>query len=173
MGRIVRLNEREFDNLIKKIIIESRRFNSQEVVDKILDKISSQGLDSLTDKERYILNNPDEEFEMDDSEDDYDESYFSDIINEIIEKGLVKKENLSNEDEDVYVVTSIETEDDTELPYFFNDSLVFYVDDENKVLTIDFDAQELSDEVMEVFNYIVNVWEPQLPDIKINIELNR
>jgi len=173
MKKIVRLNEGEFNNLVKEIIEETHRFNSQDEVDRILDKINSQGIDSLTDEEKYIINNPDEEFQTDDSR-NYDDSHGNSIIYEIIEKGLVRKENVFWAEENVFVINSVETDDDVELPYFaLGDSLVLFADDENKVLTIDFDAQVLDDEVMEVFDYIVDVWEPQLPGIKIVIELNR
>lgn len=178
MKKIIRLNERELNNLIGKIIIETKRFNSQDDVDRILDKIGEFGIDSLTDEEKYIINNPDEEIDNDEESDDYDESHGSEIMYELIEKGLLRKKDVffaetNDEGEDVFVVNSIETEDNVEFPYFaLGEQLVFYCDDRNITLKIDFDVEDLTDDVREVADYIMDVWEPMLPHMKIDIKLN-
>ena len=61
MKKIIRLTESELLSLVNKVIVESKRFKNQEMIDDILDKISSQGIDSLTDFEREMLDNPDVE----------------------------------------------------------------------------------------------------------------
>jgi hypothetical protein len=53
----------KIDTYIQKslrLILESQEFANQEMVDAILDKVSNYGMESLTPKERKILQNPDE-----------------------------------------------------------------------------------------------------------------
>jgi len=58
MKKIIRLTESDLVRLVKRAINE-KRFTNQVEVDKILDKISSQGINSLTSREKKILDNPD------------------------------------------------------------------------------------------------------------------
>ena len=59
MKKVLRLTESELVSLVKKMITEAKRLKNQDMIDDILDKISSQGIDSLTKTEKYILDNPD------------------------------------------------------------------------------------------------------------------
>ena len=61
MKKVLRLTESELVSLVKKMITEAKRLKNQDMIDDILDKISSQGIDSLTDDEKFILDNPDVE----------------------------------------------------------------------------------------------------------------
>ena len=47
MKKIIRLTESDLIRLVKRVINE-RRFANQSEVDRILDKISSEGMGSLT-----------------------------------------------------------------------------------------------------------------------------
>jgi hypothetical protein len=58
MKKVLRLTESELFGLVRKVIKEAKRLKNQDMIDAILDKISSQGIDSLDDTERYILDNP-------------------------------------------------------------------------------------------------------------------
>lgn len=58
MKKIIRLTESDLISLVKRVINE-KKFNNQSEVDRILDKISTQGIDSLTQREKNILDNPD------------------------------------------------------------------------------------------------------------------
>lgn len=59
MKKIIRLTEGDLIKVVKKILSEAR-FNNQQEVDYILGKVSKHGMDSLTDREKRILNNPDD-----------------------------------------------------------------------------------------------------------------
>lgn len=59
MKKVLRLSESELIKLVKKIINERKSFVNQNMVDAILDKIGSDGYESLSDLERQILDNPD------------------------------------------------------------------------------------------------------------------
>lgn len=61
MKKVIRLTESELFGLVRKIIKEAKSFKNQDRVDAILDKISSDGYESLTDIEKEILANPDAE----------------------------------------------------------------------------------------------------------------
>ena len=63
MKKIIRLTESDLIRLVKRVINE-KRFANQAEVDRILDKISSEGMESLTPEEREILQNPDKPIEV-------------------------------------------------------------------------------------------------------------
>jgi predicted acetyltransferase len=63
MKKIIRLTESDLIRLVKRVINE-KKFTNQSEVDRILDKISSEGMSSLTPEEKYILQNPDKPIEV-------------------------------------------------------------------------------------------------------------
>ena len=63
MKKIIRLTESDLIRLVKRVINE-KKFTNQSEVDRILDKISSEGMDSLTPEEKEILQNPDKPIEV-------------------------------------------------------------------------------------------------------------
>jgi hypothetical protein len=63
MKKIIRLTESDLIRLVKRVINE-KRFANQAEVDRILDKISSEGMESLTPEEKEILQNPDTPIEV-------------------------------------------------------------------------------------------------------------
>ena len=54
MKKVLRLTESELVSLVNKVVTESKRLKNQEIVDFLLDKINSQGIDSLTKSEKYF-----------------------------------------------------------------------------------------------------------------------
>ena len=62
MKKIIRLTESDLIRLVKRVINE-RSFANQSEVDRVLDKISAEGMDSLTPEEKEILQNPDKVME--------------------------------------------------------------------------------------------------------------
>jgi len=63
MKKIIKLTESDLIRLVKRVINE-KKFTNQSEVDRILDKISSEGMDSLTPEEKHILQNPDKPIEV-------------------------------------------------------------------------------------------------------------
>ena len=82
MKKIIRLTESDLIRLVKRVINE-RSFANQSEVDRILDKISAEGMDSLTPEEKEILQNPDKVMEK---EPEYEEPEY--------EKGNEEFDNL-------------------------------------------------------------------------------
>ena len=91
MKKIIRLTESDLIRLVKRVINE-RRFANQSEVDRILDKISSEGMGSLTPEEKSILDNPDApierepEIEEPETRDDKDSKF--NILYEKVKEGL-------------------------------------------------------------------------------------
>jgi len=91
MKKIIRLTESDLIRLVKRVINE-KRFANQAEVDIILDKISSEGMDSLTPEEKEILQNPDKPIEVEPEVEEPEtremESNDFNIIYEKVKEGL-------------------------------------------------------------------------------------
>ena len=91
MKKIIRLTESDLVRLVKRVINE-RRFANQAEIDRILDKISSKGMSSLTPEEKSILDNPDApierepEIEEPETRDDKDSDFYK--LYEKVKEGL-------------------------------------------------------------------------------------
>lgn len=85
MKKIIKLTESDLLRLVKRVINE-KRFVNQSEVDRILDKISSQGMGSLTPDEKSILDNPDTPIETEPEELPSDESDNEDNFQQIYQK---------------------------------------------------------------------------------------
>ena len=91
MKKIIRLTESDLVRLVKRVINE-KRFANQSEVDRILDKISSKGMGSLTPEEKSILDNPDApierepEIEEPETRDDKDSDFYK--LYEKVKEGL-------------------------------------------------------------------------------------
>ena len=91
MKKIIKLTESDLIRLVKRVINE-RKFANQSEVDRILDKISSEGMDSLTPEEKEILQNPDKPIEVEPEVEEPEtremESNDFNIIYEKVKEGL-------------------------------------------------------------------------------------
>jgi hypothetical protein len=85
MKKIIKLTESDLLRLVKRVINE-KRFVNQSEVDRILDKISSEGMKSLTPEEKSILDNPDTPIEVETEELPSDESDNEDNFQQIYQK---------------------------------------------------------------------------------------
>ncbi len=85
MKKIIKLTESDLLRLVKRVINE-KRFVNQSEVDRILDKISSEGMESLTPEEKSILDNPDTPIEVETEELPSDESDNEDNFQQIYQK---------------------------------------------------------------------------------------
>ena len=120
MKKVLRLSESELVSLVKKMITEAKRLKNQDMIDAILDKISSQGIDSLSKTEKFILDNPDED--LDRTEDSEFMSHELDCLRSYIEfmfepSDVETDENgnyVNHEGGDLYVWNNNETPEDTE-----------------------------------------------------------
>jgi hypothetical protein len=120
MKKVLRLTESELVSLVNKMITEAKRLKNQDIIDAILDKISSQGIDSLTKTEKYILDNPDDD--LDKTEDSDFMSHELDCLKSYIEfmfepSDVETDENgnyVNHEGGDLYVWNNNETPEDTE-----------------------------------------------------------
>lgn len=120
MKKVLRLSESELVSLVKKMITEAKRLKNQDVIDAILDKISSQGIDSLSKTEKFILDNPDED--LDRTEDSEFMSHERECLRSYIEfmfepSDVETDENgnyVDHEGGDLYVWNNNEAPEDTE-----------------------------------------------------------
>ena len=120
MKKVLRLTESELVSLVNKVITEAKRLKNQDIIDAILDKISSQGIDSLTKTEKYILDNPDDD--LDKTEDSDFMSHELDCLKSYIEFMFEPSDVETDEDGnyvnheggDLYVWNNNETPEDTE-----------------------------------------------------------
>mgnify|MGYP003330333267 CR=1 FL=1 len=103
MKKIIRLTESDLVRLVKRVINE-RRFANQSEVDRILDKISSKGMGSLTPEEKSILDNPDApierepEIEEPETRDDKDSDFYKlyEKVKDASEENNILSSSISN-----------------------------------------------------------------------------
>jgi hypothetical protein len=152
------LSESQYQRLVE------RDFVNQEFVDNILDKISAQGEESLTDLERYILKNPNEPIVK---YGDQDDDCIEDVIKLLFLNRLVDGESMKVY-EDFIEVSKFA--DAPNLDYFNGENFIrFYClfDDGRKVMMDFADNGESREEVKA---HIKNVWENKLPDTEFIVD---
>ena len=162
MKKVLRLTESELVSLVNKMITEAKRLKNQDMIDAILDKIGSQGIDSLDDDERYILDNPDDERVKVDVTGDSDESmgHELDCLRSYIEFMFEPSEVETDEDGnyvnheggDLYVWNNNEPPEDTEDCRFrFIDYLMELINSNAFVECEGLDLQDVDAHVYDFF----------------------
>jgi len=120
MKKVLRLTESELFGLVKNVIKEAKRLKNQDIIDAILDKISSQGIDSLTKTEKYILDNPDADLDKTGDSDfmSHEVECLRSYIEFMFEPSDVETDENGNyvnhEGGDLYVWNNNQTPEDTE-----------------------------------------------------------
>jgi hypothetical protein len=99
---------------LRKLLIETAKLPNQEEIDRVLDKISVSGMESLTPEEKAVLDNPEAEPEKEPYVDPYeeDELDLDDMDSFVNDLSLMKRlerrwsrESLSDEPNDYQVKT--------------------------------------------------------------------
>jgi len=164
MKKVVRLSESDLVKLIKNMLSEQKNFRSQEYVDRILDKLNKYGVDSITDDEREILNNPNDDWgDAPDEENEYVET----VIKTMSELGFIETNKINIGEGgfelnsikgknfnyfsrgDGHLVFEIETEDDDYINVYFHGE--------------DYDEDELDVKWRkQVYKFIMDNWSEPL-----------
>lgn len=147
------------ESRLKEIIGEQVNLKNQEMVDKILDKVSKNGMQSLSAKELSFLKNPDdsESFLSSDSEDLDGVEY---VMDALINMGLVEEQDITIEYEDDKYFIEIDNLKSEEFDFFFECDGVLRIDVDHDsaldIYNVDLGAwgsDECLDEKIEVYDY--------------------
>ena len=165
------ITESQMSRLTNKVIEEQRRFENQGMVDAILDKISEFGMDSLTDEEKYILNNPDEKMKQEEepSNDAEDIIFSNEAISRLIKSGLIDYKDILIIDDNSFQVSNIIDEDGYGFGYFKAGNKIKLVvsQDQDEILVEGIGNP--GDSMMRVMEYIKENWEPNI-SIPVHVE---
>jgi hypothetical protein len=160
------LTEGQMSRLTKRIVEDKRRYENQEMIDAILDKINEYGMDSLSDKEKHILNNPDEKFEPEEDEIELDDAeqiiYSNEAMSRLISSGFIDYKDIMILDESSFQVSNIIDEDGYGFEYFHDgDKLKIVVSQEQDEILIEGMGNH-GESMMKVMEYIKENWEPNI-----------
>lgn len=157
MKKIIKLTESELTNLIKTVIKEQIRFENQERIDAILDKINEFGMDSLTDDEKDLLKNPDKKIEYHELEPT--EEMEDDIITMLLYMGLIQEENIQQIDDNQYHITDLIDDEGYGLNYFSEGNKIELITKPlDSELLIEFDSEADTNDIEDVKEFIENNW---------------
>lgn len=154
------LKESQISKLFDIIIKEASNYENQDLIDSILDKINEFGYESLTEKEKYILKNPDEKIEDEYQEVEQDEDVLENpIISMLIDAGFLNSENITSLDKNTFEVDLV-SDDDGNIFRYFEDgniiTLITHIDGDE--LMVEADEHSNKKEVHEVMEYIKEMW---------------
>jgi hypothetical protein len=157
------LTESQVSKLFKNVIKETRRFENQELIDAILDKINEFGYESLTDQEKHILNNPDEKIKTKETTmglNVKEQIAENPILSILIDAGFINPHDIMIIDDNTYQV-NILSDDDGNLFKYFDDGgsikLITHID--GNELMVEADEESDINSKMEVMEYIKEMWE--------------
>lgn len=162
------LTEGQMSRLIKRIVEDKSRYENQEMIDAILDKINEYGMDSLTDEEKYILNNPDDKFEPEEEKiefSDAEEIIFSnEVMSRLISSRLLDYNDIMILDDNSFQVSDIIDEDGYGFEYFDGGNKIRLTTskEQDEVLVEGMDEKNIGDSLMKVMEYIKENWEPNI-----------
>jgi hypothetical protein len=164
------LTESQMSRLTNVVIEEQRRFENQGMVDAILDKISELGMNSLTDEEKHILNNPDEKFESDDELDSAEDIIASnEAISRLISSGFIDYKDILILDDNSFQVSDIIDEEGYGFGYFkAGNKIKLVVSDEQDEILVE-GMGNPGGSMMRVMQYIKENWEPNI-GIPVHVE---
>lgn len=175
MKKVIRLTESDLIKIVSQVLSENK-FKNQLSVDAILDKINKTGYESLTDSEKNILNNPDDESLVDSEDEEADGLDY--VAKVLIEMGIVDEGNLKRYNEDGDEFFEIDNLNSVSLEFFSECSgtLRCYVDwdDMAKSYILKIGAwgpEECLDEKVDVYEYIHNHISEELADKDIIVFL--
>jgi hypothetical protein len=157
------LTEGQMDRLTKKVVEEQRRFENQGMVDAILDKISELGVESLTDEEKHILNNPDEKFESGEESDDAEDIIYSnEAMSRLISSGFLDYKDILILDENSFQVSDIIDEEGYGFGYFKAGNKIKLVTSQEQDEILVEGMGNPGDSMMRVMKFIKENWEPNI-----------
>ena len=152
MSKIIRLTESELMDLIREATSRN-----QERIDAALDKINVSGYDSLSDIEKWVLHNPDEEInfvELEKNEEDEDL-----IIESLLHLGLIHDENLVQEDDNKYILSNLIDPEGYSFKYFEDGHILeLRTNRDNDELLIGFEPESEMNDRNEIKRYINENW---------------
>ena len=155
MKKIIRLTESQLVELINEI-----RFRNQERVDAALDKINSSGYDSLSDIEKWVLHNPDEEINFVELEPTKEEDEDL-IISSLFHLGYIDEKDIKQEDDNKYVLSNMIDPEGYSFKYFedgFTLELITRMSPDSEELLIGFDPGSEKADRNEIKTHINNNW---------------
>jgi hypothetical protein len=161
--RNIILTESQISKLFKNVIKETRRFENQEMVDAILDKINELGYESLTDEEKNILNNPDEKIKTKETTMGLkvkEQIANNPILSMLIDAGFLNPHDIMILDDNVFQVNILSDDDGNLFKYFDEGNsirLITHVD--GNELMVEADDESDINSKMEVMEYIKEMWE--------------
>jgi len=171
------LTEGQMSILTKRIVEDKLKYENQEMIDAILDKINEYGMDSLTDKEKHIINNPDEKFEPEEDENDFNDAaeeiiFSNEAMSRLISSRLLNYNDVmilgDEEDGDtvfqIFQVNNIVDEDGYGFEYFENGNKLRLTTSQEKdeILVEGIDEGNSDDSMKKVMEYIKYYWEPTI-----------
>ena len=157
------LTESQVSKLFKNVIKETRRFENQELIDVILDKINEFGYESLTDQEKHILNNPDEKIKTKETRmglNVKEQIAENPILSILIDAGFINPHDIMIIDDNTYQVNILSDDDGNLFKYFDDGSsikLITHID--GNELMVEADEESDINSKMEVMEYIKEMWE--------------
>ena len=166
------LTESQMSRLTEKILKE-RRFVNQEMIDAILDKVNEFGMDSLTDEEKHILKNPDEEIKQKEEPSDDAESiiYSNEALSRLISSGFLDYKDILIIDDNSFQISNIIDDDGYGFEYFDagNKIRLTTSKEQDEILVEGMDEGNAGDSLMKVMEYIKENWEPNI-GLPIHVE---
>jgi hypothetical protein len=157
MKKIIKLTESDLTKIVNLVIEEKKRFENQEMIDAILDKINEFGMESLTPEEREMLQNPDEKpeyVELEPTEDDEDA-----IIFMLVHMGLVDESSITQDDDNHFFISDLIDGEGYGFRYFENGHKLELTTKPNEdELLIEFDPEADLNDVEEIRKFIDENW---------------
>lgn len=142
------------------INLNETEFANQEIVDRILDKINQEGYDSLSELEKHILKNPNQDITQDY---DKDADCLENFIKLLMIWDFIDDKHVKYYDDFIEVYSF---KDAPNIKWFNGENYIrFYcVFDNGKNIYMDF--EDKGEDRTEVISHLKNVWENSLPDTK-------